>query len=505
MRCATSFMLLWLVGCASTGPSVPSVAQEIDALRADAAVAADPSWPTSPDAAPLADGPARPGSADVADRYYPSHGNGGIDVLSYDLGLIIDPVRGSLDGDATLTIRALHGLTSFWLELWALDVSAVAVDGRPALVRRDGGEIEITPVLPIEAGDEFVVEVAYSGVPKGVPSPSVPFDAGLGWMHTADSVYVLSQPNGASSWFPCNDSPLDKALYTFRITTPPGNLAVANGLLVSVEEGVAGREAVWQSRDPMATYLATLAVGPFEEQLDEGPRGLPIRHVFHPSVDEVDRSGFRRVPEMIAFLEERFGPYPFEAYGSIASDVPIPAALETQTIPTYGFGATGEGTVMHELAHQWFGNSVTVRDWSQLWISEGFASYSSWLWAEHTRGREALDATAMATYDYIRKQEVGPPSDPGIENLFGGEVYARGPWVLHALRLEVGDDAFFATLRAFHERNDDGHVVIDDFVETAVDVNGEGVRPLLTAWLYDEAVPDVPGLMLDAGLDDDDG
>lgn len=477
-----------LAACASTGPRVPTAAEELDALRAAVA----PRWPVPVDVAPVDEsGPPRPGSAGVADRYYPSHGNGGLDVLSYDLGLVVDPVAGSLDGDAELTIRALHALTSFHLELWELEVTRARVDGLDALVRRDGGEIEITPPAPIEAGAEFVVEISYGGTPRGVPSPSVPFDVGIGWMRSDDSVYVMSQPNGASSFFPCNDTPLDKALYTFRITAPRGNVAVANGRLVSSETHPAGRLTVWRASDPMASYLATIAVGPFEELLQEGPDGLPIRHYFHPSVEAVDRAAFRRAPEMIAFLEERFGPYPFESFGSIVSDADIPAALETQTMPTYGAGATGEGVVVHELAHQWFGNSVNVRDWSQLWISEGFASYATWLWTEHVRGREALDARAAASYGFLRERGVGAPADPGIDDLFGAEVYVRGPWVLHALRLEVGDEAFFETLRTFHERHDDGHAVIDDFVRTAVDVNGPEAGELLDAWLYDEQVPTV--------------
>ncbi len=433
----------------------------------------------------------RAGAAGLGDRYYPELGNGGIDVLNYDLDLEIDPVIGRLDGVATLTVRALHGLSSFQLELWKLTVESVAIDGTPADVQRVGDELLITPKAPIAGGSAFHVAIAYGGTPAGVPSPSVPFEGGIGWIHTGDSTYVMSQPNGAPSFFPCNDTPLDKALYTFRITAPRGMKAVANGKLMSVEDHSDSRTTTWRASDPMVSYLATVAVGPFEEVVQEGPRGLPIRHYFHPSIEAADRKAFERAPEMIAFLEERFGPYPFESFGSIVSNSPIPAALETQTIPTYGAAATGESVIMHELAHQWFGNSVNVRDWSQLWISEGFASYASWLWTEHTRGPNAIAAQSQAMYGFMKQREVASPADPGIENLFGLEVYVRGPWVLHALRGEVGDEAFFETLRTFHGRHDDGHATIEDFVDTAVEINGPSVEALLRTWLFEDEVPDV--------------
>lgn len=431
-----------------------------------------------------------PGSAGLGDSYFPHAGNGGYDVEHCELRLEIDPASGSLQGLATLNVTATQALSSFQLDLEGLTVDALTVDGQPAQVSRSGRDITVTPAHVIPNQHDFRVTVAYHGTPQGVQTAAIPMPKGVGWMHVDDEVYVLSQPVGAAGFFPCNDHPLDKATYAFEVIVPAHYEVAANGQPQGsklLEDG--RRSHRWRARDPMASYLVTVAVGSFDVVVESTPDGLPLRNYFHRSSSEEARSAFDATADMIAFFSECFGPYPFESYGAILASAPFPGALETQTLPVYGSGAAHETVVAHELAHQWFGNSVSITDWSELWLSEGFATYASWLWLEHTEGRDALEAMLVRTYPHARSDRTGAPQDPGLERLFGVAVYVRGAWVLQALREQVGDEIFFAILREHFEENRNGHVTSAEFVDLCVSMGGESLRPVLNAWIHDPTPP----------------
>ncbi|MEO3815937.1 M1 family metallopeptidase [Plantactinospora sp. B24E8] len=428
-----------------------------------------------------------PGAPGVGDDYFPVAGNGGYDVLHYGLDIRYDPASRAFAGVATLDVRATDRLSRFNLDLRGFEVRSVTVDGRPARFDRDGQELRISPKRGLARGERFTVVVRYDGT-TGRPTDIE--GALYGWVSTPDGAFVANEPDGASTWYPVNDHPTDKASYDFRITVPAGRTAVANGELVDRRTREGWTTYVWRARDPMASYLSTASVGDYDLRYSRGPGGLPI-------IDAVDRdlgpeaaAGLARTKEMIAYFSGLFGRYPFSSYGAIVDDDSDAGyALETQTRPIYS-GPPSESTVAHELAHQWYGNSVSPASWREIWLNEGFASYAEWLWEEHAGGR-----TAQARFDttYARPATAGiwnpPPGDPGASNLFAGSVYTRGAMTLHALRTKIGDRAFFNLLRTWYSANRDSTASTADFVRLAERTSRRQLDDFFQVWLYTPGKP----------------
>jgi aminopeptidase N len=442
------------------------------------------------------------GALDIGDPYFPGLGNGGYDVEHYGLELDLDLSADELDARATLRARALQDLASFSLDLYGLEVGGVRVDGkearfeRPAPASRPDGkptlpvELVIHPTDSLRAGAGFEVEVRYSGSPVVRPDPSVPFLQGVGWARMETGVYVVSECTGASSWYPCNDHPRDKATYDLRVTVAKPYTVAANGLLREVIEKGDKRTFVFAAGDPMASYLATLDVAEFGVLEAEGPRGIPVR-IYHPTdATEEELAPFRRQPEVLAFLETVFGPYPFEAAGGVLSYENIGGALECQTIPVYGRGC-GLEVIVHELAHQWFGDCVSPDLWRDMWLNEGFASYSEWLWHEHTVGSAGYQEKARRTYHDLRRRKTASPFDPGVERVFSGRVYTRGAMVLYGLRREVGDETFFRILQNWVVVHHDGNGSTQGFVQHASKVAGRDLTAFFDAWLFSAVTPEL--------------
>jgi aminopeptidase N len=443
------------------------------------------------------------GALEIGDPYFPGLGNGGYDVEHYRLELDIDMSADEFEARAAVRARALSDLASFSLDLYGLEVERVLVDGQEARFERpapapsaDGkklepGELVIHPAQPLRSGAWFETVVEYSGSPEGRPDPAVPFLPGVGWSWTESGVYVVSECIGASSWFPCNDHPRDKATYEFHVTVDEPYTAAANGILRQVVEDGDERTFVFDARDPMATYLVTLNVAEFGQFELEGPRGIPVV-IYHPldaTEDELD--DFRRQPEVLAFLETVFGPYPFEAAGGVLSYEQIGGALECQTLPVYGRGC-GLEVIVHELAHQWFGDCVSPDLWRDMWLNEGFASYSEWLWDEHVGGRDAYVENVKRTYHRLRSRKTASPFDPGVERVFSGRVYMRGAMVLHGLRTEVGDETFFRILKEWVAENHDGNGDTHGFVRHSSAVAGRDLSAFFDAWLFGALTPEIP-------------
>lgn len=338
-----------------------------------------------------------PGTAGIGDPYFPELGNGGFDARHYDLALAYAPDTGRLDGRATLTARATQNLSSFDLDLQQLEVSRVEVDGRRAAFTRDGDEITVTPRRYLRAGRHFTVSVTYGGIPRPLNGPIV-FGSDYGWMKTGDGVFVACEPNAASTWFPSSDHPSDKATYDIRVKAPRGLTAVSNGRLVSTYDRGGSTYTHWRERRPMATYLATATIGKFDVRTGRTPGGTPI----YVAVDPVLKNGnsvdvYAVTAAATDYWSQVFGPYPFEETGAIVDDMPEAGfSLEVQSKPAYS-AVRSESTIVHELAHQWFGDSVSVAQWKDIWLNEGFATYAQWLWAEHQGTRSAHDSSAPAT------------------------------------------------------------------------------------------------------------
>ncbi|SCL65056.1 Peptidase family M1 [Micromonospora citrea] len=427
----------------------------------------------------------KPGAAGVGDAYFPTYGNGGYDVSRYTVKVRYDPERDRLTGTTTVQAAATGDLSSFNLDLAGLSVRSVTVDGAPARHSRKDDELVVTPATGLIAGNGFVAEIAYEGEPQPLRNETLGVG---GFLHTDDGAIALGQPESASTWFPVNDHPSDKATYDFEITVPKGLAAVSNG--VPAGRSTAGDWTTWKwsERSPMASYLSTVVIGKF--RITEGEhKGRPVFHAVTTGLPEgaADRSIADTV-EVADYLETVFGPYPFGSYGGVViSDARIRYALETQSRPVYsaGFFSGGDntGVVAHELAHQWFGNSVSLARWQDIWLNEGLATYAEWLWAEHDGGRtaqQAFDARYAGSSGQVWRT---PPGDPGVANLFSESVYQRGGMTVHALRVAVGDKKFFEILKAWAAQKRDANATTAEFVALAERISGKQLDGLFDAWL----------------------
>lgn len=643
-----------------------------------------------------------PGAPGIGDSYFPLDGNGGYDVEHYLLQLRYEPSSDRLEGSATIRARATQNLSQFNLDFDGLEISAVAIDGCAASWTRADGELIITPARGLPDGTPFEVLISYAGVPESFPELGV-----SGFLHTADGAIVAGEPHSATSWFPANDHPRDRAAYTFEISAPEGLEVIANGALIDQRTSGGWTTWRWEAEAPMASYMAGMSLGdlqidsheqdgirywnsipvsfftgvepptgerfliseqgdstykrltrvvavpsegaelsftvtrdtapfwdfffveahtvgeddwttlpdvggatssdpgaacfgvlalfPFLERylgvssetdgcvataetapwwaasgasagnerwtIDLSPyagrdvelslsyasafvvqgRGVFVDDVavstgagdtsFEDDGDVLDgwaiagppdgspentsnwrvgtaadappplgaqiQATLARQPEVIAFLEEQFGPYPFDISGAMVTDAGISFALELQTRPIYPAGIVDNPgrlwVVAHELAHQWFGDSVALQSWQHIWLNEGFATYAQWLWDE----REGFASVQQRVDAWLSLEAESPfwsviVADPGPEGLFNGAIYQRGALALHHLRQAVGDEAFFEILQSWAYAHAGSNVTTEDFIAWSEAISGQDLRELFDLWIYRAEKPPVP-------------
>ncbi|MFF3890502.1 M1 family metallopeptidase [Streptomyces sp. NPDC001914] len=432
-----------------------------------------------------------PGADGIGDAYFPQLGNGGFDARHYALDVAYDPATDRLDGVTTLTARATQNLSAFDLDLQKLDVTKVEVNGRAAHFTREGDEIRVTPRGTLAKGKNFTVRVTYGGVPEALNGPIV-FGSDYGWMKTADGVFVACEPNAASTWFPSSDHPSDKATYDIRITAPKGLTAVSNGRLVSTRAKGASTVTHWRESRPMATYLATATIGTFDVRTGTTPGGTPIYVAVDPVLANSNSVDVYAVTaEATDYWSQVFGPYPFEETGAIVDDMPEAGfSLEVQSKPAYS-AVRSESTIVHELAHQWFGDSVSVAHWKDIWLNEGFATYAQWLWAEHKGTRSAHDSF-VAGYNQRPADSAFwqiTVGDPQRDTMFASAVYQRGAMTLQMLRERIGDTAFFKLLPAWTKLQRYGNASTAEFIALAEKVSGQQLDDLFQTWLFTTGKP----------------
>ncbi|GEL94412.1 M1 family metallopeptidase [Cellulomonas composti] len=428
-----------------------------------------------------------------SDPYLAGRVDGGLSVSRYELELDYRVATNRLEGRARIHATTRRGLDRFSLDLDRLRVSEVLVDGRrPARWSHRAGRLSVRPARPLPVGTSLVVEVAYSGS----PAPSRGPWGEVGWEELADGVIVAGQPDGAPSWFPCVDTPADKASFRIVVTADAGYEVVCNGTLFSRTVRASRVRWVYDQPEPTAPYLATVQIGRYRRTLLSL---APVRQQVVAPARLAARVAhdLERQPRMLELFAGLFGPYPFPEYTVVVTDDALEIPLEAHGISVFGEnhvdGERGsERLVAHELAHQWFGNSLTATTWRDIWLHEGFACYAEWLWAQESGERSADECARDAWRRLAALPQDLVVAEPGPDLMFDDRLYKRGALTLHALRLTVGDDAFFDLLRIWTARHRHGGVSTAQFEELASVVARVPLGPLLDDWLAHPALPALP-------------
>ncbi|AKZ58543.1 putative Zinc metalloprotease (membrane protein) [Streptomyces ambofaciens ATCC 23877] len=440
----------------------------------------------------------------VGDRLFPHLGNPGYDVAAYDLSFTYS---GS-NSEPLKAVTTIDAWTTADLDRVNLDfahgqVDSVEVDGEPAGFATAGEDLVVTPEDALDQGEWMRITVRHSS------DPVYSEDREGGWVRTADGLAMANQADVAHLVFPCNDHPSDKARFTIRVTAPDGLTAVANGLAAGVERSGGATTWTYRHDHPMATELAQVSIGRSTVLRRTGPHGLPLRDVVPTEHRAALEPWLEKTPDQITWMENKVGRYPFETYGLLMADATTGFELETQTLSLFErelFTEPGypewyvESIMVHELAHQWFGNSVSPATWSDLWLNEGHATWYEALYAEETADKpvEARMKAAYGASDGWRAKG-GPPAAPkpptsgSKTGIFRANVYDGAALVLYALRQEIGRAAFERLERTWATRHRDDTAGTADFVRLASEISGRDLGDFLQAWLYDQKTPPMPG------------
>ena len=442
-------------------------------------------------AAPVAPPTYSPGAAGLGDPYFPTLGNGGYDAGHYDLTLGYTPATHRLTGTTVMTATATQNLSRFDLDLSGMRVSSVLVNGVAATFLQQGEELVVSPRTSLLRGSAFTTSVTYAGVPKTITGSPIVFGADYGWQYTPDGAFVGDEPNAAHTWFPSDDHPSDKATFTVRTTVPRDTQVIGNGDLLSTTTKNGLSTYVWDDPSPTATYLLTVDIGKFLLQHGTTPGGISETMGYDPDVDVAAANVFGITGSVTDYWSRVFGPYPFSSTGAIVDNVPdVGFSLETQTRPLYGFAAD-QGTISHELAHQWFGDSVSVATWDDIWLNEGFATFAAQYWFEHRGSTDTYTAFKRSWAQIPASSSFWDQSvaAPGRDQMFSGAVYQRGGMTLAVLRHTIGDGPFFRLLRAWTDQHRYGNADTDQFVALAEQVSGRDLTQLFQTWLYAKVKP----------------
>jgi len=427
----------------------------------------------------------------VTGTYFPERGNEGYRVEHYDLWMEYRVGQNRLTGTARLTVLALDDLEALSLDLAALRVDAVLIESTRARFEHHGEKLRVTLPKRIPAGIRFWIDVRYGGRPR----PTHSRFGGLGWEQLSDGVLVAGQPTGAPSWFPCDDRPDRKATYHFEITTSAAYHVVANGVLIRTAPHGSSTTWIYDQDAPMATYLASIQIGRY--QVIDLPGPVQQRLVVPMRRATAAREAFASQEAIMELFCDLFGPYPFDGYTVVVTDDSLEIPIEAQGMSIFGsnhLGRTWESRrlVAHELAHQWFGNSLTLADWRDIWLHEGFACYAEWLWSDAS-GRDSADEHARRWHRSVARQPQNLVlADPGPADLFDDRVYKRGALTLHALRLTVGETVFFRILRRWVAAHRHASVDTAQFIALVEAESGKRMRDFFTAWLDTPQLPDLP-------------
>lgn len=444
-------------------------------------------------AAPAVAGGSTVGARSAGDPYFPLQGNGGYRVEHYNLQLDYRRATHHLFGHAHLIGHTTKRLSRFDLDLrLSMRVHSVRVNGAPAGYEQPKSlrqELVVTTSHELPAGHALRVDVRYAGRAHQIADPDGSLD---GFIITKDGAFVANEPQGAPTWFPVNDTPRDKATYRVAITVPQGLTAVSNGAFRGRTSANGRTTWHWALGTPISSYLVTATIGRFTVRHGTTRSGIPYFDAFDPAERQRAMPVVDDLPRMIDFFSRKYGRYPFGWTGAIVDHAQfVGYALETATRPLFD-RAPDALTLAHELAHQWFGDDVTLRRWKDIWLNEGFAEFSDWLWDEHRGGRTAqqhlrglLRQPASTTYVWNP-----PPAVPGNgANIFDNSVYERGAGALQALRQKLGDPPFFRIMRGWVREHRGGNASVPEFTGYAARISGVHLHHFFYEWLYKPGKP----------------
>ncbi|HTR54862.1 MAG TPA: M1 family aminopeptidase [Kofleriaceae bacterium] len=425
-----------------------------------------------------------------------------VDIQHIALVLDVDPGKHIVSGTATLRgVAIAAGARSVELDAVELTVERVTANGETAKFRHDGKKLRVELPAPLAAGAALTLAIAYRGAPRRGLYFTAPDD---GYPDKPRQVWTQGQDEDSRYWFPCFDSPHEKATSELEVTVPAQMFAVSNGTLVSDKTKGAKRTLHWKLDVPHSCYLITLAVGEFSS-IETRWRDTPVvYYVVRGRERECERT-LARTPQMIELFSQRFGvPYPYPRYAQVLVADFIFGGMENTSATTLtdtillderaAIDYDVDALVSHELAHQWFGDLVTCRDWGEGWLNEGFATYAEYIWREHHEGRDAADLELEEWADMYFGEDAGRYRrtiatklyDEPID-IFDHHLYEKGGRVLHMLRALLGDDAFWRALSHYLKKHAHGLVESRDLARAVEDATGKVVDWFFSQWVIDGA------------------
>ncbi len=481
---ATVVLAIALTSCSGDDSSTPGEVPEAEEPGASS---------TATDGSPSEDPEEvdRAVSEPVEDSVYPDVGDPSVDALAYHLDLTWEPGRRVLTGKEELTFRSTATADHVQLDLAApLDVTSLQVDGVDASYQHTGKDLVISGDFVED--EKYVLALRYRGSPGPVEAPTTRADfSRVGFTVSDDgSAWTMQEPYGAYTWYAVNDQPSDKAAYEFVLRAPAPMTGVANGTLDSHTTKKGRTVARWVLDSPTSSYLVTVAFGRYEVIEDESASGVPLQYWTRVGTPRKYVQRLRETKDALAWVEERLGPYPFPSLGVLLVD--SSSGMETQSMITLGSTdyTTSKEVIVHEIVHQWYGDQVTPSDWRDLWMSEGMAMYLQLIWeADNASVPLPRVMEQLAPFESTVREYAGPPGAYDPQTFGETQVYYGPALMWDQVRRRVGDDKFWAMVRAWPSADPDGSSNREEYLAWVEEQTGTELSDLFDGWLMAKRSP----------------